>query len=354
MTNLMKLTSLTALVLLLNGCTNVLDNIIPESKPRINETLEVVNYSSIKSIPDMATVGFEWEKVSDPRVVGYNFYRTELDKGSNELKLVKVIDNKYATHYVDKGLEPKTRYAYQISSITQDGMESRTTDAYVVQTLPRITPVEFIQAISNLPHSVKLIWRPHTDKRVGYYRIEKYNTLLNEWILLKTLNDRLQVEYVDDNLDNNTSYKYRIKAFSFDDVEAAPSKTVIGKTKSLPSNPVNIRISNSEPRKIVISWGASPSNDVVKYEIHRSTFSAFGYTKIKEVSANTFEYIDSTESSGKTYYYKIIAVDKDGLESTTDGIQGMSTSNELSKQNTNLAKTEQTNIDSVSQKTNLL
>ena len=51
-------------------------------------------------------------------------------------------------------------------------MESRTTDAYVVQTLPRITPVEFIQAISNLPHSVKLIWKPHTDKRVGYYRIE--------------------------------------------------------------------------------------------------------------------------------------------------------------------------------------
>ena len=47
------------------------------------------------------------KKVSDPRVVGYNFYRTELDKGSNELKLVKVIDNKYATHYVDKGLEPK-------------------------------------------------------------------------------------------------------------------------------------------------------------------------------------------------------------------------------------------------------
>lgn len=354
MIKLMKTTSLATLIVLFSGCTNVLDNMIPESKPRINETLEVVNYSSIKSIPDMATVGFEWEKVSDPRVVGYNFYRTELDKGSNELKLVKVIDNKYATHYVDKGLEPKTRYAYQISSITQDGMESRTTDAYVVQTLPRITPVEFIQAISNLPHSVKLIWKPHTDKRVGYYRIEKYNTLINEWILLKTLNDRLQVEYVDDNLDNNTSYRYRIKAFSFDDVEAAPSKTVIGKTKALPSNPVNIRVSNSEPKRISISWGASPSSDVVKYEIHRSTFSAFGYTKIKEVNANTFEYTDSTENSGKTYYYKIIAVDKDGLESTSEGIQGMSTSNSLPESSSNLAKLEQNNTNSILQKTKLL
>ena len=354
MTKLMKTTSLTTLILLFSGCTNVVDNLYPASAPKVDNSIEIVNYNSIKSIPDMANVGFEWEKVNDPRVIGYNFYRTELDKGSSELKLVKVIDNKYATHYVDRGLEPKTKYAYQISSRVEGGIESRTTDAYVVQTLPRIVPIEFVQAISDMPNSVKLVWKPHQDKRVGYYRIEKYNTLINEWILLKTLNDRLQVEYVDDNLDNNTSYKYRIKAFSFDDVEAAPSKTVIGKTKALPSNPVNIRISNSEPRKIAISWGASPSDDVVKYEIHRSTFSAFGYTKIKEVSANTFEYIDSTENSGKTYYYKIIAVDKDGLESTSDGIQGMSTSNELFKQNTNLAKTEQTNIDSVSQKTNLL
>ena len=62
-----------------------------------------------------------------------------------------------------------------------------------------------------MPNSIKLIWKPHTDKRVGYYRIEKYNTLLNEWILLKTINERLQAEYVDTGLDNNTSYKYRIK-----------------------------------------------------------------------------------------------------------------------------------------------
>ena len=183
MTKLMKTTSLATLILLFSGCTNVMDSLNPASAPKVDNSVEIVNYNSIKSIPDMANVGFEWEKVNDPRVIGYNFYRTELDKGSNELKLVKVIDNKYATHYVDKGLEPKTRYAYQISSRVEGGIESRTTDAYIVQTLPRIVPVEFLQAISNMPNSIKLIWKPHTDKRVGYYRIEKYNTLLNEWIL---------------------------------------------------------------------------------------------------------------------------------------------------------------------------
>ncbi len=327
MTKLMKTTSLATLILLFSGCTNVMDSLNPASAPKVDNSVEIVNYNSIKSIPDMANVGFEWEKVNDPRVIGYNFYRTELDKGSNELKLVKVIDNKYATHYVDKGLEPKTRYAYQISSRVEGGIESRTTDAYIVQTLPRIVPVEFLQAISNMPNSIKLIWKPHTDKRVGYYRIEKYNTLLNEWILLKTVKERLQVEYLDTGLENNTSYKYRLKAFSFDDVESAPTKVVIGKTKPLPSGATNIRATNSEPKKIVISWNASATDDVVKYEIHRSTFRALGYEKVKEVNANTFEYIDSTDVGGKSYYYKIIAVDKDGLESLPEPIQGMSFNN---------------------------
>ena len=352
MTNLMKTTSLAALILLFSGCNNIIDSLNPASAPKVDNSIEVVNYSSIKSIPDMANIGFEWEKVNDPRVIGYNFYRTELSKDANELKLVKVLDSKYATHYVDKGLEPKTKYAYQISSITQGGVESRTTDAYIVETLPRIVPVDFMQAISNLPHSVKLIWRPHPDKRVGYYRIEKYNTLLNEWILLKTINERLQAEYVDTGLDNNTSYKYRIKAFSFDDVESAPTKVVVGKTKSLPAAPTNVRASNNEPKRIVLSWNASPTADVVKYEIHRSTFSAFGYTKIKEVNANTLEYIDTTENSSKSYYYKIIAVDKDGLESESNSVQGMSFNN-IFNTNSNFAKFEQNRVDSKLEKIKL-
>ncbi len=339
MTNLMKTTSLAALILLFSGCANSLDNFNGPTKPRVDNSLEVVNYSSIKSIPDMANIGFEWEKVNDPRVIGYNFYRMELDKGSNELKLVKTIDNKYATHYVDKELEPKTKYAYQIASITAEGTESQTTDAYIVQTLPRIVPIEFVQAISNLPKSVKLIWRPHTDKRVGYYRIEKYNTFLNEWILLKTVKERLQVEYLDTGLDDNASYKYRIKAFSFDDVEAAPSKVVIGKTKPLPESVNNVRATNNQAKKIIVSWEPSSTSDVVKYAIYRSTFSAFGYTKIKEVNSSTLQYEDNTENAGKTYYYKIIAIDKDGLENSSSSAQGMSF-NSLSNPTSNLAKIE--------------
>ena len=49
--------------------------------------------------------------------------------------------------------------------------------------------------------------------------------------------------------------------------------------------------------------------------------------EVKEVNANTLEYIDTTDTAGKSYYYKIIAVDKDGLESSPEPVQGMSFNN---------------------------
>jgi uncharacterized protein len=315
MKNLMKATSLAALLLLFSGCNNIFDNLNTPTKPKINESIESVQFDSIKSIPDIVSIGFEWQKVDDPRVTGYNFYRTDLQKDGKTLKLVKSIDNRYATHYVDKDLEPNTKYAYQISSRISDGSESKTTDAYIVQTLPRIVPVSFAQAISDLPNRVKLLWRPHPDKRIQYYRIEKYNETINEWIHLKTVEQRLQVEYIDTGLDNNTTYKYRIKAFTFNDVESAPTPTLLAKTKALPKDVTNINVSNNLPKKIDITWSASPTSDIVSYEIHRSSYTVLGFSKIATVNADVLEYSDKISDDGSYYYYKVIAIDKDHLES---------------------------------------
>jgi uncharacterized protein len=315
----MKATSLAALILLFSGCNNVFDNLNTPTKPKINESIETVDFNSIKSIPDIVSIGFEWQKVNDPKVIGYNFYRTDLQKDGKSLKLVKTIENRYATHYVDKDLEPNTKYAYQISAKTSDGSESRTTDAYMVQTLPRIVPVSFVQAISELPNRVKLLWRPHQDKRIEYYRIEKFNTTLNEWIHLKTVDQRLQVEYIDTGLDNNTSYKYRIKAFTFNHVESAPSPVVVGKTKALPLDVTNIKASNNQTKKINISWNASNTSDIIKYEIHRSSYSSLGFSKIATVNSDVLEYEDKINDDGKSYYYRVIAIDKDHLQSPFKG-----------------------------------
>ena len=326
MIKLMKNILLIALVLLFSACSDVFDSISSPSTPKINNTVPTVNYSSIKSISDITSIGFEWQRVDDPRVVGYNFYRTDLQSGEKTLKLIRAIESRYTTHYVDKELEPKTKYAYQISSRLNDGSESVTTDAYVAETLPRIVPVNGAQAISNLPKKIKLLWQPHPDQRIQYYRVEKYNTTLNEWIHLATVNQRLSAEYLDTGLENNTTYQYRIKAFTFEDVESAPTKTLSAKTKPAPKSPTNVKASNNIPKKIFLTWSPSQNQDIIGYDIYRSSYSSFGFSKVTNVNSTTTEYTDSVDDDGRTYYYRIIAVDKDNLESADNitATKGMS------------------------------
>eukprot|EP01029_Cantina_marsupialis_P030656 TRINITY_DN83795_c0_g4_i1.p1 TRINITY_DN83795_c0_g4~~TRINITY_DN83795_c0_g4_i1.p1 ORF type:complete len:154 (-),score=20.45 TRINITY_DN83795_c0_g4_i1:43-504(-) len=153
MKKLMSLSSLTALILLLSGCSY---NKLNEPKaPKIDKSLEMVDSSSIRSIADINSIAFEWRKVDDPRVVGYNFYRANMQKDGTKLKQIDRIDNRYTTHYVDTDLEPNTKYVYKISAATESDVESRTTNDYVVSTLPKMEGITFIQAISNLPRQKK-------------------------------------------------------------------------------------------------------------------------------------------------------------------------------------------------------
>ena len=98
MIKLMKITSLAVLLFLFSGCNNILDNLNTPTKPKINNSVETVDFNSIKSIPDMTSIGFEWQRSNDPKVVGYNFYRMDLQKDGKTLRLIKSIDNRYATH----------------------------------------------------------------------------------------------------------------------------------------------------------------------------------------------------------------------------------------------------------------
>jgi fibronectin type 3 domain-containing protein len=326
MTKLMQTTSLTALLLLLSGCNNLNNNLNTPVKPTIDETLEVIDTNSLKSISDMTAIAFEWKKVDDARVTGYNFYRANMHKDGRRLKLVKSVDNKYATHFVDTKLEPNTKYVYQISSKTIKGIESNTTNAYITQTLPRIVPVSFVQALSDLPNRIKIVWRPHPDLRVAYYKIEKFNTTLNEWNTEEKVKGRLQSEYIDTGLDNNESFKYRVSAYTFEDVSTKPSDIITAKTKALPAGVQNLIATNKEPKKILLGWQASTTSDIIKYEIHRSSIKSFGFSKIKEVSNNTFAFEDNIDQDGKEYFYKVIAVDKDNLKSSSkaEAVKGVS------------------------------
>ena len=98
--------------------------------------------------------------------------------------------------------------------------------------------------------------------------------------IFKTINQRLSVEYIDTGLDNNSTHKYRIKAFTFNDVESAPTQPLVATTKPLP------KVQQILEYQIIFlekyfNLGCFTNSDIVKYDIHRSIYSSFGYKKLQ-------------------------------------------------------------------------
>lgn len=314
-----------SIALFSTGCTTNLNNAFNPSSPKINQTLEVVDFDSIRSIPDIDSIAFEWKKVDDPNVIGYNFYRANMHKDGRKLILIDQINNKYITHFVDKNLEPNTKYVYQITAKANDGSESKSTIAYTVQTLPRLEAVSFVQALSELPNRIKLVWRPHENQRISHYEVEKLNTKDNKWSKLAKIDGRLNVEYIDYKLDNNATFTYRIIAYTHDNIASMPSEQVTATTKPLPLAATNVMASQDQPKKIILTWNLSSTPDVVKYEILRSPFRSLGFSKIYETDSQTTNFIDMIDEDGKEYFYKVISIDKDLLKSkdNLDSIKGI-------------------------------
>jgi hypothetical protein len=65
-----------------------------------------------------------------------------------------------------------------------------------------------------------------------------------------------------------------------------------------------------------LSWNASPTQDVVGYNIYRRTSSGSYSTPLNGSLNTNLTYTDNTVTAGKTYFYVTRAVDSNGVEST--------------------------------------
>jgi len=301
-------------MLMISGCTR---SPLPPDVPPINPNLPTVE--GVKTITDMTEVGFEWVPHYDEQIQGYYLYR----QGPNDSGFIRVakIEDRYASHYVDTGLLPQTKYNYRMSTYSDANQESPPSPVHSIQTLKRLESVPFLQAIVGLPHRVKLLWRPHPEVRVASYIIERNELDKEDWQRIGEVKGRLNAEYIDTDLKENHLYRYRVIVRTWDDILSAPSQIVEARTKPLPKRIENINTTKDLPKKIIITWDGSTEPDISHYRIYRAPTSILFYTYLAKTNEPRFE--DLINSNGTSRYYKITAVDKDGLESLKQSTPAM-------------------------------
>lgn len=306
-----------ALSLFISGCA---PQPTPAKTVTIDPTLPVPSLNG--SLSDINTIAFEWKAISDPRVSGYSVYRSS--EGNQTLTRVATVDGRFATHYVDDKLTPNTQYLYRFTSKGKENIESAGSETMNVTTLPMIAPISFFQSVGNMPRSAKLLWRPHPNLRISGYAIDRLNINDQKWSEIGTISGRLNAEFIDTDLKDGQVYHYRVRAITYDKLSTEPSETAKVVTKLLPPEIKQITATTNLPKAISLKWEAVPVEDFSHYNVYRASRSDGNYNyHVKLLETN---FTDVTKEDGEPFYYKVTAVDKDGLESPMGSIitQGIS------------------------------
>ncbi len=311
-----------ALSLVIGGCTKTVET---PKEPVVDTSLPHIE--GIRTLPGATEVGFEWTPIYSAQIEGYYLYRME----GNSMKKIATIKDRYVSHYVDTKLRPNSTYSYQMSTYSAEkhesalsSMASVTTTALVANTptTGAIDSVSFINAVSGLPARIKIIWRPHSLESVEYYIVERNEYKSSAWEEVGKVKGRLNAEYIDKDIRDNAVYRYRVKVKTVDGVLSKPSDTVEASSKPLPKGISGVKATSDLPKKIILTWNASTTSDFSYYKIYRSPTSSMFYSYYGKTQNTEFE--DLVSDNGKTYYYRVVAVDVDGLESKQDGsIAGM-------------------------------
>jgi len=122
--------------------------------------------------------------------------------------------------------------------------------------------------------------------------------------------------YIDNDIQTGKKYFYMVKVIDENDEEShfSPVNNGYAASAAAPSAPAGININTETTGQAIITWNAV--SDADKYRVYRSDSSEGLYEKIStDINSNTLEFTDSTIKGDNVYYYRVTAINNDGLES---------------------------------------
>lgn len=280
----------------------------------------------IKAKGGIRSVALSWDSVNDSKVDGYIIYRAAQKDG--EFEKLAVIKDRFKTFYLDKGgflehLGDDTDYFYKVVAYGKKGIGP--SDSIVAgRTEPPPKSPTYIEAQSGLPEMVTIKWKPVSNGSVTAYNVYRSLSAKGPFKRIGRVSGHFHDFYVDKGLKDGFTYYYSVTSINYSGIEGDILSYAQATTKYKPQPARNITGSINGAGELLISWWPSITSDVVKYRIYRGT-SPLSLSMIGEVSSSELTYSDRGLDPGTTYYYKVNAVDKDGIESDSKEIRPLTT-----------------------------
>ncbi|MEM3445563.1 MAG: fibronectin type III domain-containing protein, partial [Thermoplasmata archaeon] len=236
------------------------------------------------------------------QITNYKVYR---GLSSDNLSLLATLGAQYS--YTDTNITSGTEYFYAISAVNGYG-EGILSDVVSAKAFWVPGKVQYLEAICGNA-TVTLTWYPPLSD--GGSPILKYNIYrgLNESNLTK-IAEVINTNYTDKNLKNGVSYYYAVSA---ENAAGEGERVIVSGTPfTVPGKILQVSVV-SKILQVSLEWskpddGGSP---ITGYRIYRW---AEGEEErlLAEISGENTSYMDLTVKPGKTYHYRVSAVNSAG------------------------------------------
>ena len=225
----------------------------------------------------------------------YNLYRSETSGGS-----FARIGGEIATIvYRDSDISANTSYYYQLESCNGNGCSGRSPEVSVT-TAPAIPSAPTAATQNNGAISIK--WSAVAE--ATHYKL--YRSETSEGQFDRVGDNIAATDYVDSDLDANTSYYYRLEACNDN---GCSGRSPIGSAITTPAIPLTPTAAAQSDTEISIAW--SEVAGATHYNLYRATASGGAYMQIGGEIAAT-GYLDSGLSETSAYYYQLEVCNDNG------------------------------------------
>ena len=254
-------------------------------------------------------VELNWLAAQQEEVRGYNIYWSP-DKKEKYVLLKKISGRENNTYLDDSRgydkLEDNKTYYYLLTAYNKVEAESIQVETSAT-TKPRPQKPVGLKGKSLQVKEAPLEWQANPENDISVYYIYRSRSEKDDFDYIAKAE---KAAFVDKNLKDGFSYRYRIQAEDKDGLLSDYSDIILVNTKPRPNTPQSVT-GKYEGGKAVISWSANKEADIDYYVVYEKSFMSAG--KIAEVKTTFYD--DATIAKGKNKTYLVTAVDKSGLES---------------------------------------
>jgi len=268
---------------------------------------------------DVGRIVVSWPAQQKPNLAGYLVERAFLYSGPYEALAAQALPPG-TTQYEDTTVRGGTAYYYRVRAVNSRGDLGNPSSAVVAQaknpgTLPK---VEGLAADAGQTR-VHLAWKAVQFPVAGYF-VERRATTgsagVENWV---RLNPRVTPEPLYDDylgLSSDEKLEYRVLAVGFDNAEGPPSASVqiVVADRSLPGAP-SITAASGADGKTVVDFSPADQKAAQFLVLRSGSADDLGVVIGDPLPGNARQFTDLYVSPGGKYWYRLVAVDKNGNRS---------------------------------------